>query len=115
MKKSQALLEYMTLIVFILGALFVMQKYIVRGFSGRWKGVGDSLGQERLYDSNTTTSCVYDDQYHHIWYSERAFEDNGCAQFCYFDKELLDAAARIILEDSCKACIQRSLSAACDY
>lgn len=112
-RPGQALLEYMTLIVFILGAFLVMQKYIARGFAGRWKGIGDSLGQERLYDPDTTTSCAFDYQYYNIWYSVRAFEDNGCARSCYFDKELLDDDTREDLEEACRICICASQSQAC--
>lgn len=61
-------MEYMTLIVFILSALLVMQYYIVHGFSGRWKSAGDTFGDGRQYDprpwmggaGNGTLDCFYD-------------------------------------------------------
>jgi hypothetical protein len=68
-KKASSTLEYMTLIAFILSALFVFQHYIVRAFSGRWKDVGDSFGQGKQYDPRPygakgdgggTLICAYD-------------------------------------------------------
>ena len=49
-KKAQSILEYMTLIVFLLTALFVFQKYILRAYYGNWKRAGDVFGQGRQYD-----------------------------------------------------------------
>jgi hypothetical protein len=34
----------------MLGIFFVFQNYIVRGFAGRWRSVGDSFGSGRQYD-----------------------------------------------------------------
>jgi hypothetical protein len=49
-KKGQSILEYMTLVVFILSAFFVSQQYIVRAFSGNWKRSGDSFAHGEQYD-----------------------------------------------------------------
>ena len=59
-KKGQSVVEFTAVVLFILGAFLVFQKYIVRGFSGRWKGVGDSLGQGRIYDPKKTVECAFD-------------------------------------------------------
>ena len=56
--RGQSALEFAALIMFLLGAYIVSQKYIVRGFSGRWKGVGDALGQGRIFDPNETVECA---------------------------------------------------------
>ena len=103
---GQSLLEYMTLIVFILGAFLVMQKYIVRGFSGRWKDIGDSVGYGRLYDPHTTTSCAFDYIHYNEWYSVNKFEANGCAEKCFLEPESIFSAA-------CRECICSSQSEAC--
>ncbi len=105
---GQSVTEYMLLIVFILTAFFVMQKYIVRGFSGRWKDIGDSLGQGRLYDANKTIECAYDFQHYNMWYSVDKFEENHCGEVCYFDKEFVDDASKLAREEECRDCICQS-------
>lgn len=49
-KRASAAIEYMAMITFILAAFFIFQHYIVRGFSGRWKAVGDTFGHGKQYD-----------------------------------------------------------------
>ena len=49
-KYGQSTMEYMLLITFIIGAMLVFHKYIVRGMWGQWKTIGDSFGSGRLYD-----------------------------------------------------------------
>ncbi|OGX28682.1 MAG: hypothetical protein A2705_03160 [Omnitrophica WOR_2 bacterium RIFCSPHIGHO2_01_FULL_52_10] len=71
-------MEYIMLIVLVLGAFLVFQKYIARGFAGRWKAVGESLGQGRIYDPRRTTECIFDFQYTSLWYDKACFEGSGC-------------------------------------
>jgi len=61
-------MEYIALMIFIMSALVVFSDYIVRGFSGRLKSVGDIFGAERQYDPRPyglhgegggTLRCVY--------------------------------------------------------
>jgi len=66
------------LVILILGALFVFQKYITRGLSGRWKSVGESLGQGRIYDPRMTTECIFDSLYTNLWYDQACFVAQGC-------------------------------------
>ena len=82
MEKGQSVLEYVTLIIFILGSLWLMQNYISRGISGRWQSVGDSVGQGRLYDPALTTECAFD-TYAGTgrWYNVTCFE-NRCLDTC---------------------------------
>ena len=49
-KKASSVIEYMALIVFILTAFFVFQRYILKGLSGRWQSVGDTFGHGKQYD-----------------------------------------------------------------
>ena len=77
-KNGQSLIEYVTLIVIILWAFLIFQKYITRGFAGRWKAVGESLGQGRIYDPQRTTVCVYDFQFTNLWYDQACFKADGC-------------------------------------
>ena len=81
------MLEFVALIMFLLAAYIVFQKYIVRGFSGRWKGVGDALGQGRIYDPNKTTECATNVFFRQkpgtaaMWYDRTCF-DNNCKPAC---------------------------------
>ena len=68
-KDAQSILEYMTLIVFLLTALFVFQSYILRAYYGSWKKAGDVFGQGRQYDprpfgnmgnAGGTLECFFD-------------------------------------------------------
>lgn len=80
-KYGQSFLEFMVLIMIILTAYLIGQKYIVRAFSGRWKSVGDSLGQGRIYDPQQTLECAYDFQYTNSWYRVDCY-DQRCADKC---------------------------------
>ena len=71
-------MEYLALIMFVLVAFLIFQKYIVRGFAGRWKAVGESMGQGRIYDPRVTTECIYDSIYTKLWYNKACFESRGC-------------------------------------
>lgn len=57
--KAQAVLEYIALIIVIMGAFMLFQKYIVRGFSGRWKNVGDGLAEGRIFSPTKTDDCMF--------------------------------------------------------
>ena len=50
-------MEYMTLVVFLLGALFVFKQYIINGFSGGWKKAGDAFGHGKQYDPRPYGTC----------------------------------------------------------
>src|SRR5205085_12312489 len=62
--KASSIVEYMTVVLFLLAALFLFQNYIVRAFSGRWRAVGDTFGSGRQYDPKSygqggTLECFY--------------------------------------------------------
>ncbi|MCR4337127.1 MAG: hypothetical protein NUV91_04900 [Candidatus Omnitrophica bacterium] len=48
--RASSLAEYMALFLMIVAALYVIQSYVVRGISGRWKATGDTFGYGRQYD-----------------------------------------------------------------
>src|SRR3989338_3140214 len=81
-KKAQSTVEYLALIMFILGAFLVFQKYIIRSFAGHWRNTGDAIGSGRLYDPQMTLECAYDSQYTNSWYGAVCFENN-CIGRCY--------------------------------
>lgn len=73
--KSQSATEIVALLMFVLTAMLIFQKYIARGMYGRWKGVGDALGNGRLYDPNLTIECGYDRwQNTGLWYNAVCFD-----------------------------------------
>jgi len=103
-KNGQSMIEFVALVMFILAAFIVFQRYIVRGFSGRWKSVGDSLGEGRLFDPRKTTECAYDAQYTDSWYDRTCWEAN-CEEECLLTTQ---TAA------DCTACINSCQNPYCD-
>ncbi len=82
--KGQSFIEYITMIIFILIALIVFQKYIARGIYGRWKAAGDSLSSGAgLYDLDKTLECEYDYVFTNTWYNVACYDINNCAKVCY--------------------------------
>ena len=76
--------EFIGLILFILAAFIVFQKYIVRGFTGRWKSVGDVFGEGRIYDPRKTIECAANAFFPNqavVWYNKDCFEAN-CEDDC---------------------------------
>ena len=59
-KKAFSIVEYMVFIVLLLAAFLTFHKYIIRAFSGRWKGVGTAMGSGRQFDPARTKECAYD-------------------------------------------------------
>ena len=59
-KTGSSVIEYITLIAIIAGALMISQRLILQAISGRWRNVGDSFGAGRQYDPKRTIECVYD-------------------------------------------------------
>ncbi len=57
--RAIAMIEYVVLIVIILGALYVAVPRIVRVFNGHWKTSGDSFGFGRQYQTARTAECAY--------------------------------------------------------
>jgi len=49
-KKAASTLEFAALVVFVISALLVFQRYIYRGMAGSWKAAGDAFGHGRQYD-----------------------------------------------------------------
>ena len=68
-KKASAVIEYITLIVFVLSAFLVFEKYVLNAFSGKWRSLSDVFGHGRQYDPRDfgsfgeeggTLECFYD-------------------------------------------------------
>lgn len=61
------------LIIIIMAAILITQRYILRGFAGRWKAVGDTFGQGKQYDLNKTAECAWS-QKENTWYGAGCFD-----------------------------------------
>ncbi len=77
-KYGQSTIEYLVVIIFILSAFLVFQKYIVRAISGRWKTIGDSWGHGRVYDPKKTEECKFDFRFTNQWYSKACYDQRDC-------------------------------------
>ena len=77
-KRGQSAIEFTAMLFFIIGTLLYFQKYIARGLYGRWKGVGDAMGQGRIYDPNYTTQCEYHPSLG--WFDRTCFD--ACSDGC---------------------------------
>jgi len=100
--KAQSTIEYMVLVVFIIGSLIVFQKYVLRAFSGRWKSVGDTLGTGRLYQFNKTLECAFDFIHHNVWYNAACYDE---------DCDCLTIRANA---ETCQDCISNCQTPMCD-
>jgi hypothetical protein len=72
--KALSIIEYVVLILIILGGLYVSKDYILRGFMGHWKSAGDSFSFGRQFDPQKSVDCVFDDAMR-VWYDRNCFED----------------------------------------
>jgi hypothetical protein len=81
-RRGQSLIEWTTVMIFVLTAFLIFQKYIVRGFAGRWKSVGDALGGGHIYDPRRTLECAFDPIYTDQWYNVACYEA-GCIDACF--------------------------------
>jgi hypothetical protein len=74
-EKAQSVLEHMIVIIFVVGALFVFQKYIVKGMAGRFLLASDTFSHGRRYLPGETNRCAFDFVYGtHNWYDRDCFE-----------------------------------------
>ena len=76
--KGLSVIEYLIMIMILTTAFFVFKDYLLRGLSGRWKGVGDQFGYGRQFEPTDTIECAYDSDYWNAWYDVTCFENKGC-------------------------------------
>ena len=98
-KTAASIVEYMALIIIIIGALVVMGPYVIKAFGGHWKKSGDSFGLGRRFNKNTI-ECDYfqTGPSTGIWYDATCFQAQvqGCS------------AANITCEDEVRVTCQTS-------
>ena len=75
-------MEFTAIVMLILLTFLAFQKYIVRGFAGRWKGVGDALGQGQIFDPDMTIECAYDGGPGGVGWYDRQCYDANCKAIC---------------------------------
>src|SRR3989338_370618 len=55
-RRGQTALEYIVLLIIVMGALLAISNYFKRGLQGRWKAAMDDMGDQ--YDPRTADSSV---------------------------------------------------------
>ena len=56
-KRGQSILEYILLLIIVIGAFVAMTNYVKRGLQGRWKVAIDDIGEQ--YDPRLANSIVF--------------------------------------------------------
>ncbi len=103
---GQTTLEITVILVFVISAFLLFQKYFTQALTGRWKAIGEGFSQGRLYDANTI-KCAFDEQFLNAWYDHDCFRVNGCARLCYS----ITVQANVT---RCTDCIQSCFTPYCD-
>ncbi len=109
---GQATLELVAIIILILSALLIFQKYIVRTMMGRWKMAGDALGKGKIYSPSSTVECAYEYRFSPppgAWYDVKCFyADPSCPPACFSPSGFGADPAK------CRACVSKCYNPACE-
>lgn len=97
--KGFAIMEYMVVLMILVGAMFVFKDYIIRGITGRWKSTSDQMGFGRQYEPQDTVECSYDYEFGQGWYDVTCFDNKGCA---YNNKSCKQSAIAACLSTWCQ-------------
>ena len=103
-EEAQSMIEYVTLIALVLGALVVMGNYIIHGLTGKWKATGSSFGFGLHFIPKNTIECRYD-VYAGTgrWYDDNCFDNNNCDCFSLQQNS-----------ETCRDCILNCTRSECD-
>lgn len=76
-KSASSLVEYLSLVIIIIGAIVVIKPYVTRAFVGNWKKSGDSFAFGRRYNTNTI-DCDYSATSDNsgIWYDATCYQQS---------------------------------------
>ncbi len=77
-KKAFSVVEYVVLVVIVIGAFIVMRSYIQRGIFGMSSQAGQSFSFGRQYDPQKTIECGFDGITGN-WYDTNCFKSLGCS------------------------------------
>ena len=72
-KKAFSIIEYIILLVIIIGAFLVLRNYIQRGIYGMWGQAGQTFAFGRQYDLPKSVQCAFD-EISNQWYDRNCFE-----------------------------------------
>lgn len=108
--KAIAVIEYAILIILVMVALFTFRDYILRGFQGNYKQMGESVSFHRQYNAYATISCrcdfaarcEADGKTCHdagLCYDEMCFDGHGCEGY---DKECILKAKTNCFVERCQ-------------
>ncbi len=87
-------MEYSVFLTLLLAAVLTMQKFIVRGFAGRWKMTGDIFGQGMQYDPDKIIDEEALNPFNNEWYDADDYQQcyDDCRKSCML-YTLWDSAA----------------------
>lgn len=73
---ASSVIEYIVMILLVVGGMAVMQPFIARALNGTWKKSGETFGYGRQYQAGKTAECAYSQisADYGVWY------DNNCYQ-----------------------------------
>ena len=77
-RKGFSTIEYVLLLIILMSTLILFKDNILRGFGGRWKGVGDQFGFGRQFEPKDTVECAFDSAYTNSWYDSTCLENKKC-------------------------------------
>lgn len=72
-------MEYMVVILIIVGAMYYFKNYIIRGLTGRWKATSDQFGFGRQFEPHDTVECAYDVEFGQGWFDSTCVDNVGCS------------------------------------
>jgi hypothetical protein len=78
--KAFATIEYIVLVVAVLGALVVMKQYLTNATAGKYVKAGEQFGFRRQFNPVTMQECVFEPGQNY-WYARSCFEQriSGCS------------------------------------
>jgi len=77
-KQAFAVIEYVTILLIVMGAFLVMRSYIQRGIFSMHAKAGQGFAYGRQFDPQRTVECSYDGLTG-IWYDENCFKAANCS------------------------------------
>lgn len=117
-KNAASTLEYVMLLTMIMAALYVSQKFIVRGFAGRWKQSADSFGFGKQYDPKKTIECVWSESQNR-WYVgpcvDNFYDVSYAACMTQCNQDGLLSPCRTGIWNSCQDLIGNIIPDCCEF
>lgn len=109
------MIEYVTVLIIVIGAFLVMRNYIQRGIFGMWRNAGQTFAFGRQYDSQKTVDCAFDAQ-SNVWYDRNCYNSyekiNQCNGGAVCDENII--TGNLCSSSSCaKICKPTSCSNTC--